>query len=46
MNRTIKETTVKRLHYESHDQLRALLADLISAYNFAPWLKTLSGLTP
>ena len=28
INRTIKEATVKRFHYESHDQLRTHLADL------------------
>ena len=27
MNRTIKDATVKRLHYDSHDQLRAHLND-------------------
>ena len=43
---TQKEATVKRFHYESHDQLRAHLADFIAAYNFARRLKTLSGLTP
>ncbi|MEN2749804.1 integrase core domain-containing protein, partial [Sphingomonas sp. T9W2] len=46
MNRTIKEATVKRFHYESHDQLRMHLADFMAAYNFARRLKTLSGLTP
>ena len=46
MNRTIKEATVKRFHYESHDQLRTHLADFMAAYNFARRLKTLSGLTP
>jgi hypothetical protein len=46
MNRTIKEATVKRFHYESHDQLRTHLDDFIAAYNFARRLKTLSGLTP
>ncbi len=46
MNRTIKEATVKRLHYENHDQLRTHLADFVAAYNFARRLKTLSGLTP
>ena len=35
MNRTIKEATVKRFHYESHDQLRTHLADFMAAYNFA-----------
>ncbi|WP_371228026.1 IS481 family transposase [Roseovarius sp. 2305UL8-3] len=46
MNRTIKDATVKRYHYESHDQLRTHLADFLDAYNFARRLKTLSGLTP
>src|SRR4028119_897544 len=35
MNRTIKEATVKRFHYATHDQLRTHLADFASAYNFA-----------
>ncbi len=46
MNRTIKDATVKRFHYETHDQLRTHLADFLAAYNFARRLKTLSGLTP
>ena len=46
MNRTIKEATVKRFHYDDHDQLRVHLADFISAYNFGRRLKTLKGLTP
>ena len=46
MNRTIKETTVKRFHYESQGQLRTHLADFMTAYSFARRLKTLSGLTP
>ena len=46
MNRTIKDATVKRYHYESHDQLRTHLADFLNAYNFARRLKTLSGLAP
>ena len=29
MNRTIEEATVKRFHYDSHDQLRTQLADFI-----------------
>jgi len=36
----------QRFHYESHDQLRTRLADFMAVYNFAPGLKTLSGLTP
>ncbi len=46
MNRTIKDATVKRYHYDSHDQLRTHLADFLAAYNFARRLKTLGGLTP
>jgi transposase InsO family protein len=46
MNRTIKEATVKRYHYDSHDQLRQHLADFVAAYNFGRRLKTLKGLTP
>ncbi len=34
MNRTIKDATVKRLYYESHDQLRSHCADFVTAYNF------------
>ena len=46
MNRTIKEATVKRFHYQDHGQLRKHLNDFIAAYNFARRLKTLKGLTP
>jgi len=46
MNRTIKDATVKRFHYDNHDQLRRHLADFVSAYNFGRRLKTLKGLTP
>jgi transposase InsO family protein len=46
MNRTIKEATVRRFHYSSHEQLRLHLADFLDAYNFARRLKTLRGLTP
>jgi transposase InsO family protein len=46
MNRTIKEATVKRFFYDTHDQLKAHLSDFIAAYNFARRLKTLRGLTP
>lgn len=46
MNRTIKEATVRRYYYDSHDRLRAHLADFVSAYNFGKRLKTLKGLTP
>lgn len=46
MNRTIKEATVKRYHYDSHAQLAAHLHDFIDAYNYGLRLKTLKGLTP
>ena len=46
MNRTIKDATVKRFHYVSHDQLRQHLTDFVAAYNFGRRLKTLRGLTP
>ena len=45
-DRTIKDATVKRCHYDSHDQLRNHLSDFLNAYNYARRLKTLSGLTP
>ena len=46
MNRTLKEATVRRYHYESHDQLREHLKTFLAAYNFARRLKTLRGLSP
>ena len=46
MNRTIKDATVKRYHYDDHDQLERHLADFVSAYNLGRRLKTLKGLTP
>jgi len=46
MNRTIKEATVQRYHYDSHGELRNHLFDFIAAYNYAKRLKTLAGLTP
>ena len=46
MNRTIKDGTVKRYHYDSHGQLVRHLDDFVDAYNFARRLKTLRGLTP
>ena len=46
MNRTIKDATVKRYHYDSHDQLRDHLQLFVDAYNHARRLKTLRGLTP
>ena len=46
MNRTIKQATVHRYYYDSHDQLRQHLADFVNAYNFARRLKALKGMTP
>lgn len=45
MNRTLKEATVRRYHYQTHDDLRAHLKTFLDAYNFAKRLKTLKGLT-
>jgi len=46
MNRTLKEATVKRYQYGTHDQLREHLQTFVDAYNFARRLKMLKGLTP
>ncbi len=46
MSRTIKEATVKRYHYDCHEQIERHLADFINAYNHGRRLKTLKGLTP
>ena len=46
MNRTIKEATIKRFHYDDHQQFETHLADFVSAYNFGRRLKSLRGLTP
>jgi transposase InsO family protein len=46
MGRTLKDATVKRFHYETHDQLRSHLADFIGTHNFGRRLKTLKGPTP
>ncbi len=43
MNRTIKEATVKRFHYDTHDQLRRHLGEFIDTHNFGRRLKTLKG---
>jgi transposase InsO family protein len=42
MNRTIKEATVRRHHYDTHDQLRRHLDAFVAAYDFAKRLKTLT----
>lgn len=46
MNRTLKEATVKRYYYQTHQQLKEHLQAFLMAYNFAKRLKTLRGLTP
>src|SRR5271157_4457054 len=46
MNRTLKEATVRRYHYDSHEQLREHLPTFLAVYTFAKRLKTLRGLTP
>jgi transposase InsO family protein len=46
MNRTIKDATVRRYHYASHDELRHHLQLFVHAYNYGRRLKTLRGLTP
>jgi hypothetical protein len=46
MSRTIKDATVKRFYYPSHDHLKQPLHTFLMAYNFAKRLKTLKGLTP
>jgi transposase InsO family protein len=46
MNRTLKEVTVRRFHYATHEQLQQHLGQFLDAYNFAKRLKTLNGLTP
>jgi hypothetical protein len=46
MNRTIKEASVKRYHYDTLQQLATHLADFINAYNSEKRLKTRKGLTP
>jgi hypothetical protein len=43
MNRTIKETTVRRDYYNSHTQLEPHLDDFGSACNFGRRLKSLEG---
>lgn len=45
-NRTIKEATVKRYHYDTHAQLQVHVTDFIAAYNYTRRLRTLQGLTP
>ena len=46
MNRTIKQATVNRYHYDDHKQFENHLQNFMNAYNFARRLKSLKGLTP
>src|SRR5918997_4243431 len=46
MSRTLKDATVKRYHYGSHDELRAHPRLFVDAYNYGRRLKTLRGLSP
>ena len=46
MNRTVKEATIRRFHYETTDQLNTHLQNFLRAHNFAERLKRLHGLTP
>ena len=46
MNRTIKEATVQRYHYQTTAELNEHLQTFLLAYNHAKRLKTLRGLTP
>jgi hypothetical protein len=46
MNRTIKDATVQRYYYASHDELRRRLQLFIEACDHARRLKTRRGLTP
>lgn len=46
MNRTVKEATIKRFHYETTAELNTHLQTFLMAYNYAKRLKRLKGLTP
>jgi transposase InsO family protein len=46
MHRTLKETTVKKSQYQTHQHLKAHLQAFFMADNFGNGLKTLRGLTP
>ncbi len=43
MNRTIMDATVKRAHFDSHDQLKQHLQDFIAVYNFVRRLLSASA---
>lgn len=46
MNRTVKEATISRYHYDDHKQRRQHIDTFIAAYNYGRHLETLKGLTP
>jgi transposase InsO family protein len=46
MNRTLKDATVKKYYYQTHQHLSEHLHAFQMAYNFAKRLKALKGLTP
>ena len=46
MNRTIKDTIVRRYHYADHQHLAVPLELLLSAYNHSRGLTTLERRTP
>lgn len=46
MNQTLKEATVKKYYYQTHEHLKTHIHSFMMAYNYARRLKTLKGLTP
>lgn len=46
MNRTIKDATIKRYHYETLEQIQEHLQSYLLAYNVAKKLKVLNGKSP
>lgn len=46
MNRTVKDATVKRFHYDDLECLKAHVLAFVTAYNFAKHLKALRWRTP
>jgi hypothetical protein len=46
MNRTLKEATVNRFTYATHQELKGHLHAYLMAYNFAKRLKALKGQSP
>ncbi len=46
MHRTLKDASVRRYCYDTHDQLRARVQLFLDAYNHARRLETFRGLMP